>query len=775
LIVNDASDAESTHRFSYNESIGDFIQGNQLMVRFELNFTQSGADDDILLIDYMALRILYQSRLNRPCSNFTTKFIDIKNKDAADTLIASTRSIIYNTTVKIDNGTGYYQRYLPFTRLNVLVSTPFSSDNLTYKIFGLNYTSSINISSQINENYSYALPSLVTNVTPFVAVNDTRFNYTKTQLRIPKRGLDINIILHCISYNYSNGQCLSFEFNETDDFEYNETADYIIFNVTSFDSFGGGSASTLPNITLIRIWNVTSVADRHRDGTLIYSGLETVFHLYKDDVYRVQFIVENSGRRWSLLSEDVAYHSGLNRTWRINATRDIWYVDSVGTSNRTGGIFANGKVSWNLGLGGRIDIGKNGSFMYVVNITTDKDELYPVYFLVNDTSRKSGSYDNSFYNISDMVGPLLDLLYPVDMDNNTVGMIRFNFTASDNSGRNISCDFMIGSQVNQSFNYLGGTKNISIDFAAGGIYNWTVNCTDESLNMVNKTRMFYVVSRPYVSINISEDNRSMKLNWTSVPLADSYYIYISNDSTLFNDMNGTSTQLNFTDRNASRDNRRYYKIAAVKGSAVALSNITVGKHTTHMVSNWSLISVPFNQSDWVLYNGTVGRDIALTPGDCIRSIWQYNNEGKFYESNDYLDTHWQPSLGSEDFKSLNYGSGYWAEVNKTCNMTFYGIVPSYNKTYQLYPEWNIMSHHSALDQPLYDESVRKIIDVNPEETTSVILRYNNEASEYEVTVFYPGWGWWPSFNNQDFLELESMRGYYMDQLDYANWTHDPRK
>ncbi len=775
LTVNDVSDAENTHRFSYNESIQDFINNNQLMIRFELNFTQSGIEDDVLLIDYLSLRVDYLSMLDRPCSNFTGKFLDIKNWDALNELIEDTSSYIYNTTSKIDNGTGNFFRYLPFRNLNVLVTTPFNADNISYKIFGLNYTSSVNITSQVNENYSYSLPALVTNVTPFVAVNDTSLNFSKTQLRIPKRGLDINTILHCTSYNYSNAQCMQFELNETDDYEFNETENYIIFNVTTFDSFGGGSASTLPNITDIHIWNVTGLSDTHIGGDLVGTGLESIFYIYPHNKYRVEFIVRNDGRRWTMLSEDVMYHQGLNRTWRVNTTDDIWYEDSVNNTNRTGGTFTNGKVSWNLGLGGRINANDYGVYSYVVNITTTKSESYPVYFLVNDSSSDSGSYDNSIYNISDVDAPYLSLHYPVDWDNKTVGLIRFNFTASDNSKHNLSCNFDINSNLNHSYSFVNRTINLTVNFASGGLYNWTVNCTDESRNNMISTRYFYVISRPYVSINVTGNNRSMRLNWTAITYADSYNIYISNDSSIFADANFTTSDTNWTDNEAWEDNRRYYKVAAVKGNAAALSNVTVGKHTAQQLMNWSLISVPFNISTWRLYNGSVGENFLSEPHDCIVSLWEYSSVNQSYYRTDYLDDRWSPGLGSENFTSLNFSKGYWAEINKTCNLTFYGEVPRHNKTMELYPYWNIVSQFSAKDQMLGDESVLRLVDVKPAETTSVILRYNNILNDFEVTVYYPGYGWWPSFNNQDFTYLESMRGYYFDQLDYANWTHNPRK
>src|SRR3989344_8050095 len=97
-------------------------------------------------------------------------------------------------------------------------------------------------------------------------------------------------------------------------------------------------------------------------------------------------------------------------------------------------------------------------------------------------------------------------------------------------------------------------------------------------------------------------------------------------------------------------------------------------------------------------------------------------------------------------------------------MTLFGIVPVQNITFNLTTFWNIMGHYSSKDALLYDESILKPIDVVPQDAVDVILRYNTTTNNFEVTAHFSGWGFFPSFNNQDFTYLNPMYGYYFDVL-----------
>ena len=399
----------------------------------------------------------------------------------------------------------------------------------------------------------------------------------------------------------------------------------------------------------------------------------------------------------------------------------------------------------------------------------------------HDTSKSSGSTDNSTYKIRDTTKPFIVLNIPYPEDNVSYGNVLFNWTAVDNSDFNLTCDLLIGGQITQPG--ITSQNNISTltyqEINIAGYYNWSVNCTDYDGNFnISETRSFTVIRGPDdISINISSDNSSIELNWTFVTNADSYNIYISTNYTAgFPGMPNITgiTDLNWTDFNGFDSERRYYKVATVKGDAEALSEKTAGKHTTLLQTTWNLLSIPFNLTNWLLNNGSNnGRDIFTQPSSCINTLWRFNSSNQSYERTDYSGI-WQSGSESE-FTYLEHGRGYWAEVNTDCNITFYGIVPGENKTYILNEYWNVMGHYSVKDPLLEDESIMKPIDVFPDNSVSSILRYDMAGNDFEVTVHYPGYGFFPSFNNPGFIYLNPMKGYFFDNTQEANWTHDPTK
>jgi len=75
------------------------------------------------------------------------------------------------------------------------------------------------------------------------------------------------------------------------------------------------------------------------------------------------------------------------------------------------------------------------------------------------------------------------------------------------------------------------------------------------------------------------------------------------------------------------------------------------------------------------------------------------------------------------------------------------------------------------------EIVPVLINVTPANSVQAIDRYNSATDLFEVTIHYvisgTPWGWFPSFDNQDFLKLDPTRGYVFDSTQEANWTFDP--
>ena len=784
LAVNDTSDNEQILIFSFDRRPQDFIQNNRLSMRLQVNFTQEEFNDDALVVDFISANFTYASEVNKPCTPLGSSYLSIINYNKTQSAYIGALISVFNGSTAITTGNGSYLQYFPSgNNLTVRVILPLATDNVSFQMYNLNFSGTTAFKTVVDENYSFSYPGYTQNVTPFLVVNDTNMMFTKAQVQLPKRNITINSILHCLNFNYSNNECLSFEVNDSLDYEFNEDADYIYFNVTSFDSFGGGGGASIPNVTNISVYNVTGLFDQKSGGILLFNKLNTTFNFSSGNTYRIEFRIFNPGARWDIVAADVAYQSGLNETWYINTTRNIWYIDNASSNvNRTGGNFTNGKVVWNTSKAGRIGANRVGHFFYVVNITTNRSENYPVFFLINDTSSSSGSYDYSIFRIRDVIKPFIVLNKPFFEDNLTYGSIVFNWTPVDNTFLNNTCDLIINGIINQSniSSQNNQSKTLNVAIMNAGRYNWSMNCSDYDRNFnISDVRNFTVIAGPvYMTINLTSANSSIRINWSSSQFAVSYNVYITtNYSQGFSSTpNATNiTDLNWTDQNAFDSGRRYYQVAAVRGGAVSAGNETVGKQTLQLYTNWNLISLPFNLTNWQLFNGTNGRDIFTSPGDCIISLWRYNSSNQSYQKTDYANRVWTPSAGSENFASLEKGLGYWAEVNQYCNLTFMGIVPRDNSTFALNTYWDLTGHYSSKDPELGQESVIKPIDVTPQNSVEGITRYNSATNSFEVTVYYPGYGWFPSFNNQDFIYLSPLTGYYFDLNQPTNWTHDPTK
>ncbi len=157
------------------------------------------------------------------------------------------------------------------------------------------------------------------------------------------------------------------------------------------DSFGDPGTEPVPNVTDIRIHDVTADATPRDGGVLVASGLNTTLELAQQDVerrYRVSFRLANDGsENWTVNDSDTMFHDGLNASWTVG---DIWY--NLSTS-REGGTFADGTVSWNTSNGGELEPGEEIWANYLVNISQPASHTYGQRFLVNDSTTHSGSED----------------------------------------------------------------------------------------------------------------------------------------------------------------------------------------------------------------------------------------------------------------------------------------------------------------------------------------------------------------------------------------------
>lgn len=124
----------------------------------------------------------------------------------------------------------------------------------------------------------------------------------------------------------------------------------------------------------------------------------------------------------------------------------------------------------------------------------------------------------------------IDTTYPsltnINIQNNYVTNetnIIINWTASDSRDTNLSCLLNINGVLNSTI-YGNETMQASIDFNSG-IYNYTINCSDDADNSnVSSTRTFYVDNNhaPSLSISLSDN---ITQNNTQVTLSVEVFSY----------------------------------------------------------------------------------------------------------------------------------------------------------------------------------------------------------------------------------------------------------
>ncbi|MBN2423165.1 hypothetical protein JXB41_08130 [Candidatus Woesearchaeota archaeon] len=540
-------------------------------------------------------------------------------------------------------------------------------------------------------------------------------------------------------------------------------------------------------LDLVPIWNSPGEGSGWNTGNNI-TGIYRVI-AYLTDPYG-KILTDNSGINisgyyvFNIETEgpDINLTTPENLTWTKNSTVEFRYIvnDSYTITNcslylnLTGPDFELNQTQYNL-----TPLAEHG--FTPINLTDGFYKWRVLCYDSLDNHRWSGIY----YVTVDTTPPNITLNYPVNYDNVSHDFsINFNWTANDSLAGTLNCSLIIDDSVNRTnISVISGiSANYSIAVIDSGYHNWTVNCSDPAGNFFTALENNFTViqASELLDIRISSDNSSIILNWSFVQLADSYNVYITtNLSEGFDETaNATGiTDLNYTDPDANTSYRRYYKIGAVKGTAVSKTEKTAAKHQFDLYTTWNLVSIAVNKSNWLLYNGTNnGEDIFTKPAECIGAIWRYNNATDSFEKTDYLAGRWIPATGSENFTGLDPSRGYWFEVNETCNATFVGLIPVSNLTIALDDEWNVMGWHSVYSPELFNTSGINPVEAYPEDSFKSILRYNPIEREFEVTVYMAPFKFFiPAFTNLDFMTMDPDKGYYFDLLNQVNWTHDPNK
>lgn len=487
-------------------------------------------------VDKLSKKINYELSKTKQIT-LTTETSDKRTIDGTEFKVFRSGALRDNKTLRDQNFTNQLAKGENYT---VRQSIPDRAKkfNVTYRNFSVSRSQDIETNLI---NYS-ELDSIgeISNLSEIYAVESSKFDFAKSTLKVPKQGTSPDSIVHCTDYDFSTSQCNEWEVNETSDYASEETAEYLEFNVTSFDAFGIGDGSPLPNITEIRIYDVTDQADKKTGGNLVDRGLDPELNISQKDVnrsYRFEFQVRNDGLQdWNIEASDELFHEGLNSNWSVGGIRY-----ELSQENYTGGTFSSGQVTWNTSNGGILEYEDTNDTMnasYVVNITQEESDKFNQRFEVNDTSEGAGSYHDYILDVKKFGFLNVRLNEP---PSNTIVQKNSFFTVngtvecvegecgevsiSPRYNESLVADTLIPEADGKPF-YTSGTNNVSCN-SQGSLngtcsYTWDVNASG-SLNSdhlldVNTSSSFTEVSGNESRDNTVTINNAIRINvtWESV-------------------------------------------------------------------------------------------------------------------------------------------------------------------------------------------------------------------------------------------------------------------
>ena len=389
----------------------------------------------------------------------------------------------------------------------------------------------------------------------------------------------------------------------------------------------------------------------------------------------------------------------------------------------------------------------------------------------------------NFTVTNDIQPPDLTLSSPGIDDNITLTTLNITWTAVDNAITtcNLTIDGVFnGTGIPASD---GSLYNRTLEDIVDGGHLWNITCIDQfGFTTTSSSRNVTMMRGPAIlNITLNADGSQLNITWTRKEYADEYYILTRDryEDTPVSTPLATTQSDNYTDNTVISATSRFYSIATARANT-NVTTFEVGKfnvtlpYNTGAANDFHLVSLPLGLFNYELNNGTNnGYNIPGTALDCVETIWRYNGTDMF-DRTDNVDGVWLPGMGTENFTHLQPGVGYWFETNGSCIAVFAGVVPSRNVSESLAAEWNIIGWNSPnqTDLPI-DDAPPYPIDVNPAGIVQAIDRYNSSTNRFEVTIFFPGYGWFPSFNNPNFTKLDPNVGYYFDTSQTGTWLHDP--
>ncbi|MDI6806414.1 MAG: WD40 repeat domain-containing protein [Candidatus Aenigmarchaeota archaeon] len=266
----------------------------------------------------------------------------------------------------------------------IVQTSPARDSRFSAKFYDFIIDFNSTLEPQLVENYTNYVPPRSTIYSVYAVNSSQIINITNATLCFPKAVDVITGIFYCKEWNFSAANCSSWKINHTSQYGAQENTTHIWFNVSSFGAYGIGNQQPLPNITEIKVYDVTGVDDKENGGSLVDSGLNTTLSLniVGERKFRFEVIIKNVGTLpWVIESEDAVFQSGLNETWSIDAAKEIWY--NVSSGKYVGGNFTNGNVTWNTSNGGSLNssyLQESGYFKYLVTISLPPTELVIVDF-----------------------------------------------------------------------------------------------------------------------------------------------------------------------------------------------------------------------------------------------------------------------------------------------------------------------------------------------------------------------------------------------------------
>ena len=588
---------------------------------------------------------------------------------------------IYKNSVLVASGIGNISQNLDLNEnYTIEITKNMSTLNLTARIEDLNITQNFNIDSQIIDNYTYYTSSTISNLTSVFALNTTGLSYSYANLTIPKNG-NVNKILHCTNWNFTLGNCSSWQINKTSDYQFSDLTDYITFNVTSFTGYAGGAGYN-SNLT---IWDETDVGMPYGDKTkYTYNNVKSFANYTNstsgeqinttNDYCKISFNVSSDWTAWvnmtynsaSLLYENVTQFSSAG-TYNWNVSCLSLNYDNLNTSDTVVINTDSASPTYSNNQTNTTAAGVPCNFTLNWN---DNYQLAGYIFSTNNSGTWiNGSYVTSFAGTSNTSWNVTTL-------NTTVGIkVSWCFYANDSYGNMnaSSCSnpntFIItttdypkywGNSTNST---RGGTPvNFELkwnDTDGSGLYGYILsvdNCTGSFVNQSLK-----LFGRPYK--NQYKDDAG--------PVSNPEYAYdnLLNDSSTVARINITEllfvSYINYTFKASNTSNPKlFYRWA----------NQTVG---------WVGLYVPelkvlnYTSGAWKIIDNTVGD----WSGNLVTESWAINSSD--YISNDELKV----QISTRDNNNLTISDIHLTSNNSYLNESFSNEIPVINETQNCQMRW----------------------------------------------------------------------------------------